>query len=283
MPGPGTRGPSRPSRPTLGPLGRRRQLRPGPLAERPRLGAPPRLGGRGDLPRRAAPPPPDTSRLHGLVRGMLLEEAGTGARGAPAPDARPRLRRRWSGTGALVFVNRDRAAGRRGRRGRAGPRRRRRGRRSSAVRAPEAETGGPGPGRPPRARRRLRQRLGRGDLPRRRACRCVSRSALPLVLLREEGARSPSAGSPRPASPASGARFTLPPSRGHLGPGDVVRARRRALADRPDRGQRAPAPSRRRGSSPRPTCPSRGADPGAAPGRRRRRSPSRRCSSTCRS
>lgn len=164
-------------------------------------------------------PLPDTRRLHGLVRGMVLDDAGT-ARSALQPlmlahgfDATER-------DGALVFRSRT-------------------GRADAALDAaalvldPEAEA------TLTRQRAPEAELVGRvqagflehgGDYPAVSAeavlpddpLPSLSRSGLPLVLLREEGTRIAERWLHEARAARDTARFALPPSLAHLGPGDVV-------------------------------------------------------------
>lgn len=165
-------------------------------------------------------PEPDTSALHGLVRGLLLEEAGT-AREALQPlmlahgfDALER-------EGKLVFRSRRATPATT-----IDPERlvREAGAESTLAltRAPEAELAG-------------RVQVGfleHGCDYEGAACEAVlpddaapslSRSALPLVLLRGEGVGLAERWLHESRIARDSARFALPPSLAHLGPGDVVR------------------------------------------------------------
>lgn len=165
-------------------------------------------------------PAPDTSRLHGLVRGMLLEEVGT-AREALQPlmlahgfdaaerDGRIVFRSRSAvpqadlDLGALVHDPAAEAT-------------------LTRSRAPEAELAG-------RVQVSFLEHGGDYALASADAMLpddalpLLSRNALPLVLGREEGRAIAERWLHESRLARDGARFALPPSSAHLGPGDVVR------------------------------------------------------------
>ncbi|MBP1805502.1 baseplate multidomain protein megatron [Rubellimicrobium aerolatum] len=172
-----------------------------------------------EICRDAGLPDPDTSRLHGLVRGLLLEEAGT-AREALQPlmlahgfDAAER-------DGRLVFRNRSGRvdavldAGRLVHDPEAEAV-------ATRTRAPEAELAG-------RVHLSFVEHGGdyapasaEGVLPD-DPTPSLSQSALPLVLLREEGTAIAERWLHESRVARDGLRAALPPSLAHLGPGDVV-------------------------------------------------------------
>ncbi|TNC73398.1 baseplate multidomain protein megatron [Rubellimicrobium roseum] len=173
-----------------------------------------------EICRDSGAPEPDTAHLHGLLRGMLIEAPGT-AREALQPlmlahgfDAAER-------DGRLVFRSRSGMAGTE-----LDPAAMvhdpRAGATVTRIRAPEAELAG-------RvevgflehggdyASVSAEVRLPDDDRP------TLSRNALPLVLLREEGTALAERWLQESRVARDALRLALPPSQAHLGPGDAIR------------------------------------------------------------
>ncbi|WP_210527523.1 baseplate multidomain protein megatron [Rubellimicrobium arenae] len=162
---------------------------------------------------------PDTTRLHGLVRGMVIEEVGTGrealqplmlACGFDAAEREGRLVFRSRSGSVSAVLGRDDLAFDPGAEAT-----------SLRTRAPEAELAG-------RVQASFLEHGGDYAVVSADALRpdesvpLLSRNALPLVLLREEGKAIAERWLHESRAARDSLRVALPPSLAHLGPGDVV-------------------------------------------------------------